>query len=422
MDINSQYYKFYRTELKKICQSIRMGRVLTFVGMNSLGKTLLINQVLSERFKDEYLKDEKTHIIFLEFKDKQPPTPAQLYQYWLTETAKVIGYTLPNESLNDYSFYFHLMEMAKTLGDKKLVYLVLDAQNILSQGEPFYRSLIYLHRYTYKKISYILFSEPHILDCSNVWVQRFLQDLTNYKFNFLRLFDKDTVTADIQREEGLLKANLKDRRNLIIKYGGGLHGVIGALSYILHKNRDIKDIRSLRKIVEKDQMCEYWFNDIFKSLPAKSLRILKEIVQDPGQWKKYRDDVYGNYLVELGFLKRDGVFRHLLMISFLTRYNPSERGQERKLKFANNQFYLSGERVKLTKKEKRILELLYKSRGKLVSYDRIGEMVWDDNVDDFSLWAIAQIVRRLRRKLVSYSLPPQTIQSVRGEGYVFGGI
>ncbi len=417
--IQNQYFNFYRDNLEKTAQAIQKGKVLIFVGMNSIGKTLLINQITSSRFKQEYLSNQKVQTVFLEYKDKNPPTPAQLYKYWLTETAKIRGYNLPlNEEFNDYSFYYHLTEMTKNLGEEKLVYILQDTQKLLDQGEAFFRSLIYLHRFTYGKVSYLVFSEPQILDCKNTWVQRFVQDLTNHKFIFLKLLDKATTITDIQREEQFLKADLKHRWPLVIKYSGGLHGVIGALCYFLKKFPEVKDIRQLRKIVEDDKMCEYWFKDIFDSLPLESLRILKEVVMHKDNWKKYNREIFGEYLVNLGFLKNDGTFRHPLMLLSLKKYVIGERKNIQELTLVKNAFFLNGAKIKLTKREFAVLQVLHKNKGKTVTTDQLAEALWKDNPEAFSLWAIAQTVRRLRKKLAFYFIPPQTIKSIRGEGYM----
>lgn len=86
--IKTQYYRFYRSQLKEISQAIEKRKSLVFVGINSIGKTLLVNQVLSSRFRKEFLKEKKAKLIFLEFKDKFPPTSQQLYWYWLEKQPK----------------------------------------------------------------------------------------------------------------------------------------------------------------------------------------------------------------------------------------------------------------------------------------------------------------------------------------------
>lgn len=420
MIVDRQYYSFYRSYLNKICQNIKAGKVLILVGINSIGKTLLTMQLQSDLFQKKYLNGENAKLVFLEFKDKNPPNPTQLYKYWLTQTAKTLNCSLPQDlEFNDFSFYFHLSEMARRLkAEEKLVFVVLDAQNILNQGEAFYKALVYLHRYTYRQVSNIFLSEPQILDCKNIWAHRFIQDCTNYKFTFLKLFDLKTIETDIQREESFLKAKLPPKQHsLILKYSGGLHGIIGALAYFLKQNPKMTDIRQLTKIVFNDKMYQYWIEDILHSLPTQTLRILKQVISNRSELNKYKNDISGKWLIDLGFVKNNGVFRHPLMLPIVKEYKEMKGVEENELRYSNSQFYFHKEKIKLTKREKLTLEILYKSRNKLVTYDTISEILWKDNPDDFSLWAISQIVRRLRKKLSFYSINPKIISSVRGEGY-----
>lgn len=420
MNIQNQFNSFYRPYIDKICQSIKEGKVLILVGINSIGKTLLTLQLQSGSLKKTYLENEKVKFVYLEFKDKNPPTTQQLYKYWLTQTAKVLNYPLPQkETFNDFSFYSHLSETVRKLKtDEKLVFIILDAQNILNQGEAFYKALLYLHRFTYRKVSYIFLSEPQILNCQNVWVQRFIQDSTNNKFHFLKLFDKPAILADIIREEEFLKTKLTQKhQSLILKYCGGLHGVIGALAYFLKNNPQVKDIRQLRKIVFNDQMYRYWIEDIFNSLPDESIRILKEVINDRNSFSRLRKNIFGKWLIDLGFLKKNGVFRHPMIIPLLKSYSAADKDSVNKLRLSNNQFFFGKEKIRLTKNEKRVLVKLFKAKGELVTYDKIGEELWKEDPDKFSLWAISQIVRRLRKKLSFYSINPKIITSLRGEGY-----
>lgn len=204
---------------------------------------------------------------------------------------------------------------------------------------------------------------------------------------------------------------------MILKYSQGLHGVIGAFCYLLKDNPQVKTVRQLMKIVESDKMCNYWFKDILDSLPLSSLRIIKEISANKRSYKKYSQNIYGKWLADLGFLKKNGTLRFKLLLSELNNYSIKEQTGHL-LMLRNNQFYSNGNKVKLTKKEFLVLRLLYKSKRKIVSYDKIGEILWKDEPDKFSLWAISQIIRRLRDKLTNYFINPNVISSRRGEGYV----
>ena len=106
------------------------------------------------------------------------------------------------------------------------------------------------------------------------------------------------------------------------------------------------------------------------------------------------------------------------MLSILQKYTVDHSELDNRLKLINNQFFYQRQIIKLSKQEKIVLDRLYKTKGKLVSYDAIGETLWKDDPEKYSLWAISQIIRRLRKKLTLYLLQPKIIKSVRGEGYI----
>ncbi len=74
---------------------------------------------------------------------------------------------------------------------------------------------------------------------------------------------------------------------------------------------------------------------------------------------------------------------------------------------------VNAHQVLLTEKERRLLNLLIKNHGKMVSYEKIIVTLWDDAIErDISIDSVKNQVSKLRKKL-SYN----QISSVYGEGY-----
>jgi DNA-binding winged helix-turn-helix (wHTH) protein len=73
-----------------------------------------------------------------------------------------------------------------------------------------------------------------------------------------------------------------------------------------------------------------------------------------------------------------------------------------------------------SRKERRALSLLIERTPDVVTRDDIAARIWPVNTEKYySDWAIDQIVARIRTKLKQFSLPPKTIQALRGKGYIF---
>ena len=80
---------------------------------------------------------------------------------------------------------------------------------------------------------------------------------------------------------------------------------------------------------------------------------------------------------------------------------------------------LNGERLTITPTEFKLLYLLVKNRGMVVTHRFLERALWGDRVDSASL--VKKYVQRLRKKLSDEARNPQWIASVHGTGYRFVG-
>jgi two-component system KDP operon response regulator KdpE len=86
---------------------------------------------------------------------------------------------------------------------------------------------------------------------------------------------------------------------------------------------------------------------------------------------------------------------------------------------ATYEVFLGDERLMLTSTEFRLLYLLVRSRGTVVSHQAVERALWGDQMDSSGL--VKKYVQRLRRKLRDDSREPRWIASVHGVGYRFIG-
>lgn len=71
-----------------------------------------------------------------------------------------------------------------------------------------------------------------------------------------------------------------------------------------------------------------------------------------------------------------------------------------------------------TRQEKLILNKLSNSKGEIITFDQMGDILWGNNVDDkFSLEAMAKVIENLRRKIKKLGVMKEVIFTKRGEGY-----
>lgn len=418
MDIQNQFFNFYKPYLKKTAKAIENGKSIVFVGINAIGKHFLAEQILSKQFRNEFFTNKKIKIVFLNFKNKHTPDDEQLYRYWITETAQSISFKVNFQgTYNIFSFYSLMSEILRE-GDRseKICFLIQDAQNVIDRKSSFYEALIYLHRYSPKKISYILLSEPQILSSSQKPSGIFIQHFIRYRYEFLKYFNLETTLADIKLQEKNFNRSFKKYYSIIAKYSQGYHGLIGAFCMLINDHAEIKTIRRLIKIFFENKLCRYWVEEVLQSLPSDCLTILKKLNNNPSYFSIIKNDLNFHWLVSLGLVKKNGELKHSLFKPLVDSYRHSQLISTN-IKFINNKFSSQNEEIKVSKKELLILRLLYQKRGRIVSYDEIGDILWGKNSAKFSIWSISQLIRRLRKKLTLYKFDPKVISVFRGKGY-----
>ncbi|MBM3941945.1 MAG: response regulator transcription factor [SAR202 cluster bacterium] len=86
---------------------------------------------------------------------------------------------------------------------------------------------------------------------------------------------------------------------------------------------------------------------------------------------------------------------------------------------ATYEVFLDGQRIALTSTEFRLLYLLVRNRGTVVSHQAVERALWGDQSDSSGL--VKKYVQRLRKKLEDDSREPRWIASVHGVGYRFIG-
>jgi hypothetical protein len=87
------------------------------------------------------------------------------------------------------------------------------------------------------------------------------------------------------------------------------------------------------------------------------------------------------------------------------------------LNLSTHEVRVRGELVALTPKEYRLLALLFRRVGAVVTHEEIAAEVWPELGGAVSEESIAQVVARLRRKVEKEPTNPRHVLTVRGFGY-----
>lgn len=87
--------------------------------------------------------------------------------------------------------------------------------------------------------------------------------------------------------------------------------------------------------------------------------------------------------------------------------------------FDTMKFYKDGMAIELSKTEQRILYLLVKNAGQIITRERLLEWVWPEGTEYVEDNALSVGIRRLRDKLEDISSKPCHIKTVYGKGYMW---
>lgn len=126
-----------------------------------------------------------------------------------------------------------------------------------------------------------------------------------------------------------------------------------------------------------------------------------------------------NNCVELGLSGKS--LPQILYRNLAGKYIEESCDYLKELGFETSGGVVDFDKIILTKKERLLLDLLWKERNKLVGLDTIAETIWGDKVEEkYSPYAVSKLVDRLRRKIYE-SCGRNLIHPQRGVGYVLQG-
>lgn len=73
-----------------------------------------------------------------------------------------------------------------------------------------------------------------------------------------------------------------------------------------------------------------------------------------------------------------------------------------------------------SRQEQRVFRLFLEHKDEIISREMIANSMWPTRTEEqYSDWAIDQLIARLRKRLSELSLSPKLLQAIRGKGYLF---
>ena len=123
-----------------------------------------------------------------------------------------------------------------------------------------------------------------------------------------------------------------------------------------------------------------------------------------------------DYIVK-PFLPKELIYRIMAILRRSYKYeNPLVQLKNSQIDFARAEVMKDGKHIPLTAKEHRLLSVLYRNAGCIVTIDALCEAAWGDNPFGYENSLMAHI-RRIREKIEQNPSQPVSLVTIKGLGY-----
>lgn len=94
--------------------------------------------------------------------------------------------------------------------------------------------------------------------------------------------------------------------------------------------------------------------------------------------------------------------------------------KELEIDYEKRKIWKNGIEIKLTSKEWKILSLMSKNRGKIMTQESLLDKIWDSEGNFVDKHTVTVVISRLRKKIETSTEEPVYIKNIFGIGYTFG--
>jgi DNA-binding winged helix-turn-helix (wHTH) protein len=202
-----------------------------------------------------------------------------------------------------------------------------------------------------------------------------------------------------------VKINTKTENKILADCGGHFWFIKEAMRH-LTANRTIN---------YGTEAMQFRIRSVYDSLLPIEKNVLKKIVLSQ-KISSPEENYTVNYFRKINFVDPEGhCLIRLYEDFFLNRKETSFHLNISEDKIELNQIPL--DRL-FSRKEHRVIRYLLEKQDNLVSRDDIAKCIWPvKTMENYSDWAIDQIIARIRKRLKELSLPPSIVRTIRGQGF-----
>lgn len=221
------------------------------------------------------------------------------------------------------------------------------------------------------------------------------------------LYDEADVREFLHYLEKKWEMNIsKKQEDLIVESCGGHFWLV---------KEGVRELLNEKKVSLDNESMFFRIDTIFQALHKSEQLVLEKIISRNKQLthEETRSRVF---LIRMNALSD----KNKLKIGFFHQYLTMRPMLDQRIEMLEGRVFINNVMVDamFTRKEHRAFGALLDHKGGVVSRDMLAKAIWPVRTDEqYSDWAIDQLMTRLRKRLVQLSLSPKLIHVVRGKGY-----
>ena len=376
---------------QKIEQKLAQKGAVVLLGMYGMGKVKVVEKLIKERKNDEIIR----------INCKNLPVPAE------DDIPLLCGYKNWVQLHNGWS---RIIKKNKK-GRKKTIVVIEGVEQLLENGEKLWEILWSLRYYEKNDFEMILSGTAKVVSFD----QGILRRIIRGNVIWVETMKRGEVFDLISEYEKKLKYPLVGYQTAIMRMAHGHYGTVKYLCQLIEDNQyrgsKLTEVQVI-KWAEKRGDLDYFVEKVWEGYSSQQQRVIALWIQMKKR-ESGLSEVVVREIIQSGLWYRGG--RQLKWRVGWIEKKVREYIKSIGIMDSDIEKLVDSVLLYFGKKELRVVKELQGKKGKVVSYDVLGDVMVGEE-GDYSRYAISQIVARIRRKLAIVA-PRIIIETVRGEGY-----
>lgn len=396
----------------KILSKFLVGECLTGFWAPHAGMRKSLTYLLQNSEKLGFKKLGKYKIIYVAWEDMAENSVEDYFRLMNS------GLQTKRKPLKKESAFYSLKKTVEEwVEDGYHIIFILRKFDDVDFGPIFFNNLKNLWQINKLKVHFLFAVSKDICFGENFKKYDQLRDILSQNLIYFPLLSKvdSEFSADYLIDKYGYKVTDK-QKSLSVLYGGGNVSLIKGVLRAFTENAQIKNGN-----VEEFLMARFdikiVLEDIWDSLTEAEKVCINQVANE---METGLDSIPKRLLGQRIILKNGKDFE--LFSLLFKQFVREQRIEKQSVSFdpRTEDILISGVPIKekITLNEYNLLVFLLKNKGKVISRDQIGDVLWGKgSYEQYSDWAIDQLVSQLRKKAKKLGINPNCLQTVRNRGY-----